>query len=180
MNTQFIPTSIAADHVQPLLDGLFQEYFEIYHHVLSKHGKLAIYQDKQHQERYEPAVLYQPPHGLFITLKNEDKVIAMGAYKRYDHETAELKRIWTHPDFRKQGIAEKVVLELEKQAEMAGYKRIYLTTGFKQIPAVKLYLALAYRPLFEVNNEFNFDHYGQDPYDGSLPFEKQLTYGDIV
>lgn len=180
MTAQFTQTSIAAAHVQPLLDGLFQEYFEIYHQVLSDHGKLAAYQDKQYHERHESEVLYQPPYGLFVTLNNGKQIIAMGAYKCYDHETAELKRIWTHPEFRKQGIAESVVLELERHAKAAGYKKIYLTTGFKQIAAVRLYLALAYQPLFQLNREFNFDHYGEDPYDGSLPFEKLLVREDAI
>lgn len=75
---------------------------------------------------------------------------------------------------RKQGLAGRVVRELEQRAYQAGYKKVYLTTGFRQIPAVKLYLSLGYQPQFEITTDFNFDHYIAAPFNGGLPFIKTL------
>lgn len=68
---------------------------------------------------------------------------------RHDAETAELKRIWTRPDLRKQGLARQIVLALEESAAALGYTRLYLTTGFRQPEAEALYVSLGYRRLFD-------------------------------
>lgn len=176
MSDQFIAMSVAEDEVQPFLDGLFAEYNDIYGDFFEKQGQAAAYQRNSHNEseRYDDPNKYLPPHGLFIVLKRHGQIIAMGAYKRYDHETAELKRIWSHHQLRKQGLAGRVVRELEQRAYQAGYKKVYLTTGFLQIPAVKLYLSLGYQPQFEITADFNFDHYIAAPFNGGLPFIKTL------
>ncbi len=88
---------------------------------------------------------YLPPQGLFIVLEREGEIIATGAYKPKDRHTAEIKRIWTHRRLRQQGLAAKMVQELERRAVLAGYSHIYLTTGFRQPEAVKLYLSQGMR-----------------------------------
>ncbi len=85
---------------------------------------------------------------------------------RYDDVTAEFKRIWTHSDLRRQGLARKVLKELEAQAHRQGYKRVYLTTGFRQPEAKELYLRNGYTALFDVSAD-------PEIY-GTLPFEKNL------
>lgn len=98
--------------------------------------------------------------------------IAMGAFKRYDAQTAELKRIWTRGDLRRQGLAQRVLQQLETLALAQGYHRLYLTTGFRQPEAVGLYLSNGYQPQFDptVDSEV----YSRPPYDGRLPFRKSL------
>ncbi|MFU8926695.1 GNAT family N-acetyltransferase [Acinetobacter puyangensis] len=176
MKEEFIQMSVDAPEVQPLLDRLFAEYEDIYGDFFERQGPAALEERKEHhnRERYEPAEKYLPPNGLFIVLKRNNDVIAMGAYKRYDHETAELKRIWSHQELRKQGLAARVVKELEYRALQAGYGKIFLTTGFRQIPAVKLYLSLGYEPQFELTADFNFEKYVGAPLHGGLPFRKTL------
>ena len=93
--------------------------------------------------------------------------IAGGAFKRYDERTAEFKRVWTHVDLRRQGLARKVLAELEAQAARQGYSRIYLTTGFRQPEAAGLYLSTGYTALFDVTKD-------PETY-GSLPFEKNIA-----
>lgn len=93
--------------------------------------------------------------------------IAGGAFKRYDERTAELKRVWTHVDLRRQGLARIVLAELETQAVRQGYSRIYLTTGFRQPEAAGLYLNNGYTALFDTTVDPEIH--------GSLPFEKDLS-----
>ncbi|WP_306460665.1 GNAT family N-acetyltransferase [Chryseobacterium mucoviscidosis] len=38
---------------------------------------------------------------------------ACGAFKKFDEETVEIKRMYTNPDFRKKGLATTIVKELE-------------------------------------------------------------------
>ncbi|PLR30839.1 GNAT family N-acetyltransferase [Chimaeribacter californicus] len=122
---------------------------------------------------YGPASLYCAPQGGFLVLKQGDEAIGMGAYSPYDHDTAELSRIWTRQDRRRQGVALYMVQELERRARLAGYKQAFLTTGFRQPEAVSLCLSLGYTPLFDVNADPA--RYSEPPYDGHLSFVKWLV-----
>jgi putative acetyltransferase len=75
----------------------------------------------------------------------EDEIaIAIGAYKEYDSETAEMKRMYTLPEHRGKGIASKILTELEIWAKEENYKFAILETGFMQTDAISLYQKLGY------------------------------------
>jgi His/Glu/Gln/Arg/opine family amino acid ABC transporter permease subunit len=114
--------------------------------------------------RYPPAE-FARPYGAFLVLVSGGETIAGGAFRRYDPVTAELKRVWTHPEHRRRGLGVQVVRALEEEAERRGYRRIYLTTGPRQPEAAALYLATGYTPLFDV---------ADFPTRGPLGFEKTL------
>jgi GNAT superfamily N-acetyltransferase len=125
----------------PLLADLIREYDSRYGPVFNPEGaKAELY-------RYPPAA-FKPPQGNFLLLLRGGETIAGGAFMRFDDSTAEVKRVWTRSDFRRQGLAQRIMQALEDQAAAQGYTRIYLTTGFRQPEAVALYLGLGYRPLF--------------------------------
>ena len=63
--------------------------------------------------------------------------------------------------------------ELESRAQVAGHRHIYLTTGFRQPEAVKLYLSLGYQPQFDIHR--NREEYSVAPFDGRLRFTKELA-----
>lgn len=113
-----------------------------------------------------PAEAFAPPLGDFLLLRRGDETIAGGAFMSHDDETAELKRIWTRDDLRRQGLARQIVLALEEAAAELCYTRAYLTTGFRQPEATSLYLSLGYRPLFDTTVDPTLYH--------SLPFEKHI------
>lgn len=113
-----------------------------------------------------PAEAFAPPLGDFLLLRRGDETIAGGAFMSHDDETAELKRIWTRDDLRRQGLARQIVLALEEAAAELGYTRAYLTTGFRQPEATGLYLSLGYRPLFDTTIDPTLYR--------SLPFEKHI------
>lgn len=144
---------------QPLVEGLILEYDGRYG-ANSRPGGA-----RSELFRY-PVEAFSPPLGDFILLQRDGRTIAGGAFMSHDDETAEFKRIWTHDDFRRQGLAERIVAELEARAAALGYKRAYLTTGFRQPEATTLYLKLGYRPLFDVTADPTLYR--------SLPFEKHI------
>jgi len=147
--------------IAPVIEGLFGEYAARYGDFFSKSDQPA-----------EALDAYAPPQGNFIVLLREGTPIAMGAFKRYDEQTAELKRIWTRSDLRRQGLAQKILRKLEQQAIEQGYSQLYLTTGFRQPEAVALYLAQGYQPQFDTS--LDSELFGLPPYDGRLPFRKPL------
>lgn len=158
--TQFREVSPEAEELQPILTGLFGEYSALYGDYFARNHEVELTE------------WYLPPQGLFIVLERDGEIIAMGAYKSYDAETAELKRIWTRKDLRRQGLALIVLEELERRALRAGYQKVFLTTGFRQSGAVRLYLSHGYQPLFDINRDP--ESYGQPPHDGRLRFTKTI------
>lgn len=79
-----------------------------------------------------------------IIAYENDVAIGIGAYKEYDSETVEMKRMYTLPEYRGKGIASKILSELELWAKEENYKIAILETGFLQTDAISLYKKLGY------------------------------------
>lgn len=67
-----------------------------------------------------------------------------GAFKPYDHQKAEIKRMYVHPEFRGNGIGVEILKELELWASDSGYAACILETGKKQPEAIRLYEKAGY------------------------------------
>jgi len=70
--------------------------------------------------------------------------VGCGAIKPFSATEAEVKRMFVHPDYRKQGIAAKVLNELETWATKLGFTACVLETGKKQPEAIALYQKAGY------------------------------------
>jgi putative acetyltransferase len=102
---------------------------------------------------------------VVVAYKNE-QAIACGAIKEYDQYTMEIKRMFTHVDFRSQGIASMIIIALEKWAKELTYERIILETGIKQPEAINLY---------KKNGYVLIPNYGQyTEIETSVCFEKNI------
>ncbi|WP_317127320.1 GNAT family N-acetyltransferase [Chryseobacterium shandongense] len=64
---------------------------------------------------------------------------ACGAFKKFEDDTIEIKRMYTHPDFRKRGLATAIVKELEEWAKELNYKKAVLETSLEQNEALSVY-----------------------------------------
>jgi ribosomal protein S18 acetylase RimI-like enzyme len=116
-----------------------------------------------------PAEAFAPPHGAFVLLLRAGEAIAGGAFMPHaDSGTAEFKRIWTSANYRRQGLARRVLVELEAQAVRLGYQRVFLGTGPRQPEAVGLYKAAGYTLL-------SAHDFGESERPGYL-FEKSLHH----
>lgn len=129
--------------VRPLLDELAVEYDTRYGDLFGR-GAAA-----EELNRY-PAEEFEAPAGALLIIQENGESVAGGAYRRYDAETAEFKRIWTHSAHRRRGLARRVLGELERLAAERGYRSVYLTTGPRQPEAKHLYLNTGYRAQFDL------------------------------
>ncbi|MDR6665814.1 GNAT superfamily N-acetyltransferase [Rhizobium sp. 1399] len=161
MSDTFLYTSPLDPRAKPLIDELIHEYDSRYGNYFSDEGAVA------ELNRYPPEA-FAPPVGSFVLLVRGGETIGGGAFKYYDEQTAEFKRIWTRSDLRRQGLARKVLVELEAQAARQGYSRVYLTTGFRQPEAVGLYLNYGYTALFDPKVDPEIYK--------TLPFEKDIRH----
>lgn len=166
MSDQFYYTTPLDPLAQPLIRELTHEYDSRYGSFFDAEGAA------KEMNRYAPEA-FSSPHGSFILLLRDGKPIAGGAFMRHaDEGTAEFKRVWTHSEYRRQGLARRVLVELEQQAMRQGYFRVYLTTGFRQPEAVGLYLSHGYTALFDR---------AVDPETlKTLPFEKYLPAAPLT
>jgi GNAT superfamily N-acetyltransferase len=88
---------------------------------------------------------FQPPDGVFLVVLDDDRrTVAGGGYRRHAPDACEIKRMWTHPTLRRQGLASLVLAALEDAARAAGYRRVILETGPEQPEAHALYVQRGY------------------------------------
>ena len=74
-----------------------------------------------------------------------DKPVGIGAYKEFETNVAEIKRMYTLPECRGKGIAKAILTELEIWAKEENYTTSILETGFLQVDAIGLYQKLGYQ-----------------------------------
>lgn len=74
-----------------------------------------------------------------IVIYIDEKPAACGAFKKFADDTVEIKRMYTHPDFRKRGLATAIVTELEAWAKEIGYEKAVLESSLEQNEALSVY-----------------------------------------
>jgi GNAT superfamily N-acetyltransferase len=116
--------------VEPLLAGLTQEY-EV------RYGE-NIEMTRASQAEFDR------PSGLFLVLMDGSVTASGGGFRRHDATTCEVKRMWTHPHYRRRGLAVRVLGALEDAARKAGYVNLILETGPRQPEAEALYAGRGY------------------------------------
>jgi len=122
---------LSDEEAAPLLDGLSQEYD-------ARYGANVEMTRASTDE-------FDPPSGLFLVLMDGPLTVCGGGFRRHDQATCEVKRMWTHPDYRRRGLATRVLGALEHAAREAGYSRLILETGPNQPEAETLYVNRGYR-----------------------------------
>ncbi len=92
---------------------------------------------------------YNDPHLLNarVVAYINGKAAGCGAWKKTDEETAEIKRIFVAPDFRRQGVASALIDALERDAAALGYIRAILETARTTDDSAALYHKLGYQEI---------------------------------
>lgn len=78
-----------------------------------------------------------------VAFENE-RAVGCGAFKEYEPEIAEIKRMFVRPECRGRGVAGKILAELENWAKELNFSECVLETGWKQPEAVRLYQKSGY------------------------------------
>lgn len=134
--------------VAPLLAGLEEEY----------HTRYGPNQEmgRTHAEEFVP------PEGCFVVVVDGEVTVAGGGFRLHSPGTCEVKRMWTHPEYRRRGLAAQVLTDLEQRASKAGYQRLILETGPRQPEAISFYenrgyQRIQYFGIYEEAHAFAFD-----------------------
>lgn len=124
---------------QPLLAELAVEYSHRYGGTPEMHlGWLPV-----------PSAELAPPDGGLLIGLLDGVPVTGGAFRRFDADTVEFKRIWTDSEYRRRGYAKALLAELEATAARRGYRRVYLITGNRQPEAEALYRTTGYTEMDE-------------------------------
>lgn len=81
---------------------------------------------------------------VLVVYENEEAV-GCGAFKKYDENTAEIKRMFVHPNHRNKGLARTILQELETWANDFGFTSYILETSPKLTSAIALYEKTGYK-----------------------------------
>jgi GNAT superfamily N-acetyltransferase len=82
-------------------------------------------------------------HHVVIAYEN-NTAAGCGAFKPFDTDSVEIKRMYVLPSHRNRGIAAAVLQQLEQWAAEEGYSAAVLETGKKQPEAIRLYEKCGY------------------------------------
>ena len=108
--------------------------------------------------------LYRSPRGTFVVARSDGDPIACGALQPLDRDTAEIKRMWVHDDWRGAGLGSRMLRRLEDNARDAGYALVRLDTNSVLTEAIAMYERAGYRSI---------ERYNDNPY-ARCWFEKGL------
>ena len=109
---------------------------------------------------------FAPPNGLFLVALLDGVPVATGGWRRIADDAVEIKRMYVVSSARRQGLARRVLAELESSAAASGYARALLGTGDRQPEAIALYESAGYSAVP------GFGHYADAP--GALFYGKSL------
>jgi GNAT superfamily N-acetyltransferase len=133
----------------------------------------AIFDDQE--ERYGSsdgapveAIEFDPPDGGFLIAYLDGHPVGCAGWRSHDGSevVAELKRLYSAPEVRNQGVATALMAAVEQNARELGRKRMVLETGRLQPEAIALYAKLGYADIA------HFGHYKDE--DGVVSMARDL------
>lgn len=94
------------------------------------------------------AAVNDPKNMACIVVAYEGSVpLGCGCWKAVDDVTAEVKRIYVEPRYRRRGIASAIIDLLESHILASGYGKVLLETARTTGDSKALYLSLGYREI---------------------------------
>jgi putative acetyltransferase len=84
------------------------------------------------------------PRAAFVVARFDGLPVGCGAIRPLTEDSVEVKRMYTAPEYRRKGVAQAILTELERLAIEFGYKEIKLQTGPRQPEAIALYERVGY------------------------------------
>ncbi|MBD2516437.1 GNAT family N-acetyltransferase [Nostoc sp. FACHB-973] len=114
-----------------------------------------------------PPLDFSLPGSVFVIGWIQRQAIACGAVVPLAQEIGEIKRLFVESPWRGRGVAKAVLADLERRAEIFGYRKLWVETGIYQPTAIRLYETAGYQHIAP------YGHYVGNPV--SICFEKQIV-----
>jgi GNAT superfamily N-acetyltransferase len=127
-------------------------------------GPLDIDLDIEAEIAAGPPAELAGPNGVLLLARGDGEPAGLGGIRFLDAEAAEIKTMFVSPAHRGQGVARRILAELERIAGERGCRRTQLDTSDYLTGALALYRAAGYREV---------PPYNDNP-KANLWFERQL------
>jgi GNAT superfamily N-acetyltransferase len=108
---------------------------------------------------------FTPPAGRFLVAVQDGRLVGCAGWRAHGFD-AELKRMYTTPAVRGQGVARRLLAAIEESARADGRERVILETGDRQPEAIALYQSSGYERIED------FGYYRD--HEGVLSFARDL------
>lgn len=93
------------------------------------------------------------PGATYVVAMSDGEPVAYGGIRPVlDDETAEIKRMWVHGDWRGAGLGARMLRHLEALAVDQGYRRAVLDTNGTLVEAIAMYERSGYRRIERYND----------------------------
>ena len=89
---------------------------------------------------------YRPPHGTFLIAWSGTTPLGCVSLRPLSATLAEVKRLWVAPAARGQGLARRLMSQVETQARTLGYTALNLDTNEHLPEAITLYQKTGWTP----------------------------------
>lgn len=99
---------------------------------------------EENRAEYIPYNMIDDIHDVIIAYDN-DTPVGCAAFKKYDNECAEVKRVFIKQEYRGKGFSRKLMELLESNAKKKGYRYLILESGEPLVAAMALYRKLGYK-----------------------------------
>lgn len=107
----------------------------------------------------------RPPSGAFLLAIRDDRATGCVGLRREDQTTGEVKRLWVAPEARGEGLAQRLMSEIETCARASGLIRLVLDTSRYLPKAIDFYRQQGWQEIARYNDNPYAHHF----------FEKRLT-----
>ena len=125
--------------------NLFFEYAQLIYKIATEEYGLDFTIDDTLDGFMSGISVFHPPSGSLLLAKYNDEFAGIGCLKRLNDETAEIKRMFVSPRFRRKGIGKEILDELVNDARSIGYSKLCLDSPDVFKAAHKLYESLGFR-----------------------------------
>lgn len=93
------------------------------------------------------------PGATYVVATSDGQPVAYGGIRPVlDDRTAEIKRMWVHPDWRGAGLGARMLRHLETLAAARGYRRVVLDTNGSLHEAIAMYERAGYERVERYND----------------------------
>jgi len=122
----------------------FDQVWLLHKRVIEQHGNdlgNAVWE----QDLKDIPRAYFDSGGEFLVGFDNDNLVAMGALRKYDSESIEIKRMRVDPSCQRMGYGKAILEALEQSAISMGYRRVVLDTTIQLHGSQKFYLKNGYQ-----------------------------------
>ena len=148
---EYIPVDLSI-HKSLLID-LNDEYLSFIGDEIKKHYNLDLISilGQSSRDYAEKSVneltSYKPPDGIFYILQINDNIIGMGAFRKLEDNTGEVKRMYIRQDFRGNGYGKALLKQLLNVGKKFGCSRFILDTGRFMSAAQHVYRSAGFKEI---------------------------------